>query len=113
MTNKRPTPEQVAVAHSLGEALLSFLLGLQAETPRVREPLPPTEGIGFFRAPKQAQATEQLLIDARKAAALLSMSERTLWALTIPRGPIPAIHMGRSVRYSMEALRAWIQNAAQ
>jgi hypothetical protein len=39
----------------------------------------------------------------------LSVSERTVWALTWPRGPIRPVRLGRSVRYSAEALRAWVQ----
>ena len=51
-----------------------------------------------------------LLWDAREAASALRLSERTLWSLTQPRGPIPAVRLGRrSVRYSPEALRAWIE----
>jgi excisionase family DNA binding protein len=53
-------------------------------------------------------AAPQLLLTARAAAVALSVSARTLWAMTHPRGPLPAIRIGRAVRYSAEALRAWI-----
>ena len=50
-----------------------------------------------------------LLLRTRDAAKALSMSERTLWALTEPRGPIPCIHFGRRAkRYDPRDLRAWI-----
>jgi hypothetical protein len=49
-----------------------------------------------------------LLLTPRAAAAALAMSPRLLWSLTHPRGPIPVVKIGRSVRYSAEALRAWI-----
>jgi excisionase family DNA binding protein len=49
----------------------------------------------------------KLLLTAREAAAALSMSERTLWGLT-HSGEIPAIRIGRSVRYSVAALAQWI-----
>jgi excisionase family DNA binding protein len=48
------------------------------------------------------------LLTARAAAAALSVSERKLWAMTHPRGPIPVVKIGRSVRYPSEALRAWV-----
>jgi hypothetical protein len=53
-------------------------------------------------------APPPLLLTPRAAAAALSVSPRTLWGLSAPRGPIPVVKIGRSVRYSAEALRAWI-----
>jgi hypothetical protein len=56
----------------------------------------------------------RLLLTSREAAVALSVSERTLWTLTQPRGPIPAIRLGgrgataRALRYSVDDLRAWI-----
>jgi excisionase family DNA binding protein len=49
----------------------------------------------------------RLLLTAAEAAEALAISERTLWALT-DRGEIPAIRIGRSVRYAVEDLRAWV-----
>lgn len=50
-----------------------------------------------------------LLLTARDAARALAISEKTLWSLTTPRGPIPAIRVGeRSLRYSVRALEEWI-----
>src|SRR5262245_29013350 len=40
-----------------------------------------------------------MLVDARTAARLLAISERSLWALTAPRGPIACVRIGRAVRY--------------
>lgn len=53
---------------------------------------------------------QQLLVDAREAARLLSLSERTLWSLSQPRGPIPVVRVPglRAVRYSLTALAEWI-----
>jgi excisionase family DNA binding protein len=59
-------------------------------------------------SPSTNSASPPLLVKSRAAATTLSVSERTLWALTAPRGPIPAIRVGRSVRYSLADLRAWI-----
>ena len=50
----------------------------------------------------------RLLIPARDAAKALSISERTLWGLTAPRGPIPCVRLGGRVLYSPEALCRWI-----
>jgi predicted DNA-binding transcriptional regulator AlpA len=54
--------------------------------------------------------TPKLLLTAREAAAVLSVSERTLWSLTWPRGPIHPVRLGRAVRYSADGLRAWVQS---
>jgi excisionase family DNA binding protein len=51
-----------------------------------------------------------ILLTRKQAAAALSISERTLWALTWPRGPIRSVQIGRSVRYSADALRAWVES---
>ena len=50
-----------------------------------------------------------LLWDAREAASALRLSERTLWTLSQPRGSLPVVRIGRSVRYSPDALRAWVE----
>jgi len=52
-------------------------------------------------------AVERLLVN-REAAAMLSVSERTLWELT-KRGVIECVRVGRSVRYSRAALAAFIE----
>jgi len=49
-----------------------------------------------------------LLLSARDAAKLLAVSERTLWGLTHPRGPIPVVKIGRAVRYDPCDLEAYI-----
>lgn len=51
---------------------------------------------------------QRLLLPASEAARLLSISEKTLWSNTSPRGSIPAVRLGRSVRYSRAALERWI-----
>jgi hypothetical protein len=54
-----------------------------------------------------------LAIRAMEAARLLSISERTLFALSQPRGPIPCIRLNRSVRYSVDALRRYVEEAGR
>ena len=56
----------------------------------------------------------RLLLTAREAARALAMSERTLWSLTKREtergieGEIPALRIGRSIRYDVRDLQAWI-----
>lgn len=52
------------------------------------------------------------LLTPKEAAALLSISERTLWTLT-NNGEIPAVRIGRSVRYDPADLAAWIEQQKQ
>jgi len=50
-----------------------------------------------------------MLVTVRQAASALSVSERTLWAISAPRGPIPVVRIGRSVRYDPGDLREWLE----
>jgi excisionase family DNA binding protein len=49
----------------------------------------------------------RLLLTALEAAEALAVSPRTLWGLT-DRGEIPCVRLGRSVRYDVEDLRAYV-----
>jgi excisionase family DNA binding protein len=53
-----------------------------------------------------------LLLTAREAARLLSISPRTLWTLT-NRGELPAVRIGRAIRYDPVDLRHWIERQKQ
>ncbi len=48
-------------------------------------------------------------LNPREAAESLSLSERKLWELT-QSGEIPCFRIGRSVRYSTEQLRVWVES---
>lgn len=48
-----------------------------------------------------------LLIDAKRASLILSISPRKLWEMT-NAGQIPSLRIGRAVRYSVSALREWV-----
>lgn len=61
----------------------------------------------------QNPLAEPLLLTPRQAAQALAISERTLWTLTAPRGPLQSVLVGRSVRYSVEHLREWIAKHAE
>jgi excisionase family DNA binding protein len=55
----------------------------------------------------QTSFPPSLLIKPDEAAKLLSISTRTLWTLT-REGVVPCVRLGKSVRYSMDTLRAVI-----
>lgn len=46
----------------------------------------------------------------REAARLLGVSERHLWSLTHPRGPIRCARSGVCVLYPVSELEAWLQS---
>lgn len=51
----------------------------------------------------------KLLLTAREAAEALSVTERTLWNWTASHG-LPCVRIGRSLRYSVDELRKWIDS---
>lgn len=53
-------------------------------------------------------ATTDCLLRPREAAAWLKISERSLWSLT-QRGELPAVRIGRSVRYELSDLVAFVE----
>ena len=63
------------------------------------------------------QSVESLALRPREAAKALSISDRTLWGLTAPRGPIPCVRVGigkrRTVLYPLADLRAWLSRQAE
>lgn len=54
-----------------------------------------------------ATGTQRLLLTPREAAKALAICEKTLWSLT-KRGELPAVRLGRSVRYAISDLEAFI-----
>jgi predicted DNA-binding transcriptional regulator AlpA len=50
----------------------------------------------------------RLLFSVRETCEALHISERSLWSLSTPRGPIPVVRIGRSVRYDPRDLQQWI-----
>ena len=52
------------------------------------------------------------LMTAKEAAALLAVSERTLWTLT-KAGTIPCIRLGRSIRYRLSELAATLAKLSE
>jgi putative molybdopterin biosynthesis protein len=56
------------------------------------------------------QTIEPWLYTSKQAAAALCISERTLYALA-KSGELPAVRVGRAVRYDPADLRAWLESA--
>ena len=57
------------------------------------------------------QTLPRLLVSSREAARMLAVSERTLFTLR-KTGAIPAIQVGRAVRFSVADLEEWIRKSA-
>lgn len=59
---------------------------------------------------QQTVTPPALLVNAREAAHLLSVSRRKLLAMTIEETPgLPYVRCGRLVRYSVVDLQDWIE----
>jgi hypothetical protein len=58
-----------------------------------------------------------LALRPREAAKALGISPRSLWGLTVPRGPIPCVRVGhgerRTVLYPVTELQAWLTQEAE
>ena len=57
-----------------------------------------------------ASTNGRLTLTVREAAEALSISERLLWSMTAPRGPIPCFKLGRRVLYPVASLEEFIAN---
>ena len=56
------------------------------------------------------ETIEPMLLTTRQTARMLAISERSLYSLT-KAGDLPAVRIGRSVRYDPADIRAWIESA--
>lgn len=56
------------------------------------------------------QTTENFLLTSWETAAALGICKRTLYGLT-KRGELPVVHIGRSVRRSVDDIRAYIKKS--
>ena len=56
---------------------------------------------------EQSSAISRLLLTPREAARALAVCERTLWSWT-RRGELPAVRIGRAVRYDPADLHVFI-----
>jgi hypothetical protein len=51
----------------------------------------------------------QRLLCAREVSEILGVCERTLCTITSPRGPLKAVRIGRSLRYTPSAVNDFIE----
>ncbi len=54
------------------------------------------------------QAGPPLLVDAKQAATLLAIGERTLWSLT-RASEVPHVRIGRRILYPVDDLKTWVR----
>lgn len=59
--------------------------------------------------PVRPSSAPRLLLTARDAAKALAVCEKSLWNFTQPRGTLPAVKLGRAVRYDPADLQAFIE----
>lgn len=59
-------------------------------------------------APAQPKL-EPLAVGPREAARALGFSERTLWAVSAPRGDLPCVRIGRKVLYKVTDLADFLE----
>ena len=52
--------------------------------------------------------TTPMLLNIREAAKTLGVSERTVWAISAPRGPLACVKIGARVMYRPADLEAYI-----
>lgn len=55
----------------------------------------------------------RLLLSRADAAKALSLSQKTLWNRTYPRGPIPCVRIGARVLYAVVDLESFIGQATE
>ncbi len=116
----QPTLRESAAALRLAESLIAFIVAVdegmatrRASRPRderslraERPPPPPLPAHGRGAA---LQVPEHGLLSARQAAKRLNISERSLWNLSAPRGPLPTVRIGGRVLYSASDLDVAIE----
>ncbi len=63
-------------------------------------------------AHQKAKDIDPLLLSPRQASRALAISERTLFTLT-KAGKVPHIRIGKLVRYSVDSLKKYIEQAGE
>ncbi len=59
-----------------------------------------------------SETTTRPLLDVRQAAALLQLSERTVYTL-VERGELPHARVGGSIRFVPEVLEQWLRDGGK
>jgi predicted DNA-binding transcriptional regulator AlpA len=114
----KPTQRETAAMSRLSEAALEFLMALEEGRTLRRGQRPRDEvAVRVEHVHPEPQPQEKpgrggergrTLLTAKQAAAELSISDRTLWSMTAPRGPLPSVRIGRAVRYDLDDINAAI-----
>lgn len=106
--NQNLTKREIETAQRLGEAFTDFII-TYAEARMAQ--LVDIVGAAEAERREQEQARidaererladteERMFLTSKEAADMLAVSTRTLYAFSHPRGPIPVIKLGNSVRY--------------
>ena len=111
----KPTARETAAAHRLAEAMIEFL-SARDEAADIRR----RESEASMRAEasprhvawnqlNEEQTRELGLLTSRDAARFLGISERYLWEISSPRGPVPCVRMRNVVRYDPADLKQAIE----
>lgn len=95
-----------AIAEVLGPALKQAAAAADSFDERREARLRASKNALF--AGEEPPEDQGLLIDSRQAAKLLNVSERTLWEMAHSNEMPPAIRIGRAVRFSVDALKKWV-----
>lgn len=107
-----PTARESDAAQRLAEALLEFALAHEdgrehrraSRQKEIEKSRTPTEVLAKPQPKRPTEPDARGLLTTKAAAEYLSIGRRTLYSLTAPRGPIPVIRIGTSVRYPLAGL---------
>ena len=80
----------------------------QGEVPAVALPVPEVKAPAA--SPRPERSVVAGLMSARDAAKVLGICDKSLWNAT-KRGDIPAVRLGRSVRYDPRDLTRWVETS--
>jgi excisionase family DNA binding protein len=98
----------IALAELLGPALRQAVGRPAADGNEGRDARPRASRNTLF-AGQEPPSGKELLIDSKQAAELLKVSQRTLWRMHHDGEMPPPIRIVRSVRWSPETLRKWVE----
>jgi len=112
----KPTARETAAAQRLAEAMLEFLSARdEAADIRRREsqersaPEAAPRLTGWNMLNEEEQARARGLLTMREAARTLGISERYLWEISSPRGPVPCVRIRHAVRYDPADLKQAVE----
>lgn len=63
--------------------------------------------------PATSTPAPKLLLTVRETCAAMSVCAKTLYTLTAPRGSLPAVRIGKAVRYDLRDIQAFIDGAKE